>query len=268
MTGFEFYDSISSFDDFAEVGDAAHYRPAPDDWLVAASDVVRSTEAIRQGRYKAVNMAGAAVIAAARNALGGHSFPFAFGGDGAVFAAPGDYRDDLAVTLAAVRDWAARSLDLTLRVSMAPVSQIRAAGKELRIARFAASPDVDYAMFDGGGAAWLEAEMKAGRTLPLISTAGADPDLTGLSCRWAPMHAQNGLILSLIAVPAERGKDAFAAVMRDVLRLMEAEGASTNPVASSDLRLGPTEDALRMEARAVTPRGDISAAIKVAKRHS
>ena len=172
------------------------------------------------------------------------------------------------MTLAAVRDWAARSLDLTLRVSMAPVSQIRAAGKELRIARFAASPDVDYAMFDGGGAAWLEAEMKAGRTLPLISTAGADPDLTGLSCRWAPMQAQNGLILSLIAVPAERGKDAFAAVMRDVLRLMEAEGASTNPVASSDLRLGPTEDALRMEARAVTPRGDISAAIKVAKRQT
>lgn len=268
MTGFEFYDSIPTFADFGEVGDGAHYRPAPDDWLVAASDVVRSTEAIRLGRYKAVNMAGAAVIAAARNALGGHSFPFAFGGDGAVFAAPGAYYDDLALALAAVRDWAARSLDLTLRVAITPVAKVRGAGKDLRIARFASSPDVDYAMFDGGGAAWLEAEMKAGRTAPLISAPGVDPDLAGLSCRWAPMQARHGVILSLIAVPADQGRDAFLPVMQEVLELLEAEGGAANPMLTSDLRLGPTDEALEMEARAAAPRGDVAAAVKAAKRET
>jgi hypothetical protein len=44
------------------------------------------TKAIAEGRYKAVNMAGAAVIAAVTNALEGREFPFVFGGDGASFA--------------------------------------------------------------------------------------------------------------------------------------------------------------------------------------
>ena len=45
-----------------------------------------STKAIAAQRYKAVNMAGASVIAAVTNALGGREFPFVFGGDGASFA--------------------------------------------------------------------------------------------------------------------------------------------------------------------------------------
>jgi len=49
---------------------------------------VQSTQAIRESRYRAVNMAGAAVIAAAKNALDGRDFPYVFGGDGATFAVP------------------------------------------------------------------------------------------------------------------------------------------------------------------------------------
>lgn len=229
MSGSNFYDSIPPFSDFSEVGEGAHYRAAPDDWIVAASDVVRSTEAIRAGRYKEVNMAGAAVIAAARNTLDGRAFPFAFGGDGAVFAAPGEHEAELAEAMAAARDWAARFLGLTLRVALAPVSRIRAAGKDLRVARYAASPDVDYAMFDGGGAAWLEAEMKAGRTPPLLST-DARPNLTGLSCRWAPMASRHGVILSLIAVPAEPGSGRFRPVMREALSVLAAEERAGHPV--------------------------------------
>jgi len=37
---------------------------------------VESTKAIAEARYKAVNMAGAAVIAAVTNALEGREFPF------------------------------------------------------------------------------------------------------------------------------------------------------------------------------------------------
>ena len=52
------------------------------------ADVVQSTKAIAENRYKAVNMAGAAVIVAVTNALGDREFPFVFGGDGASFAVP------------------------------------------------------------------------------------------------------------------------------------------------------------------------------------
>ena len=54
-----------------DVLDEARYVPIPDDWFVALSDVVRSTAAIEQGRYRAVNFAGAAAITAVRNALPG-----------------------------------------------------------------------------------------------------------------------------------------------------------------------------------------------------
>ena len=64
---------------------AKNYRPLPDDWVVGFSDVVGSTEAIAKGRYKAVNMVGAGVIAAVANALERRPFPFVFGGDGASF---------------------------------------------------------------------------------------------------------------------------------------------------------------------------------------
>ena len=61
-------------------------RRLPVDWLIGLTDVVRSTQAIEGGRYKAVNTAGASVIAAVSNALQGRSFPYVFGGDGASFA--------------------------------------------------------------------------------------------------------------------------------------------------------------------------------------
>ena len=82
----DFYASLPVFDGFAHVMEPANYRPLPQDWLVGSSDVVESTKAIAAGRYKAVNMVGAGVIAGIANALERRAFPFSFGGDGASFA--------------------------------------------------------------------------------------------------------------------------------------------------------------------------------------
>ena len=103
-----FYGAIPVFRGFGSLMDPAMYSPLPDDWTVGVADIVESTKAIANQRYKAVNMAGAAVIAAVTNALDGREFPFVFGGDGASFAvSPGDLaraRDALAATAA----WVAR----------------------------------------------------------------------------------------------------------------------------------------------------------------
>ena len=64
MSANEFYSELPSFSDFSTVGDLADYRPVPDDWYVLAADIVRSSDAVAQGRYKEVNMVGAAAIAA------------------------------------------------------------------------------------------------------------------------------------------------------------------------------------------------------------
>ncbi len=83
-----FYASIPVFDSFGGLMEPALYKPLPDDWTIGIADIVQSTKAIRENRYRSVNMAGAAVIAALKNALGGNDFPYVFGGDGASFAVP------------------------------------------------------------------------------------------------------------------------------------------------------------------------------------
>src|SRR3981189_2030130 len=97
-----FYNAIPVFRGFARLMDPSLYSALPDDWSIGVADIVESTKAIAEARYKAVNMAGASVIAAVTNALEGREFPFVFGGDGASFAvAPGDLeraRDALAAT--------------------------------------------------------------------------------------------------------------------------------------------------------------------------
>ena len=81
-----FYESLPILRDFTRVMDPRLFAPLPDDWMVGVADVVQSTKAIAENRYKAVNMAGAAVIVAITNALDDRDFPFVFGGDGASFA--------------------------------------------------------------------------------------------------------------------------------------------------------------------------------------
>jgi hypothetical protein len=83
-----FYATIPIFTHFGNVVEQASYVRLPDDWTIGMSDIVQSTKAIRESRYRAVNMAGAAVIAATKNALDGRDFPYVFGGDGATFAVP------------------------------------------------------------------------------------------------------------------------------------------------------------------------------------
>jgi hypothetical protein len=70
-----FYGSIAVFRGFSSLMDPALYSPLPDDWTIGVADIVESTRAIAEARYKAVNMAGAAVIAAVTNALEGWRQP-------------------------------------------------------------------------------------------------------------------------------------------------------------------------------------------------
>src|SRR6202023_1776822 len=103
-----FYSGIPVFRGFASLMDPALYSALPDDWSIGVADIVESTRAIAEARYKAVNMAGASVIAAITNALAGREFPFVFGGDGASFAvSPEDLaraREALAATAIWVKE--------------------------------------------------------------------------------------------------------------------------------------------------------------------
>lgn len=233
-----FYEDITPVADFGRVLDQSAYRALPEDWWVGVTDVVESTAAIAAGRYKAVNLAGAAAISAVINALGHQGFPFAFGGDGAQFAVPASdasaARDALTRTAAWVRD----DLHLDLRVALIPVADIRKAGVDVQVARYSASSALDYAMFSGGGIRWAETELKAGRIGLEPAAPDARPDLTGLSCQWGPVRARNGAILSIIVRPNEAVPGpAYAAATADLLKILNKE-KQYNPMPSRGPDLG------------------------------
>src|SRR4051812_2742468 len=197
-----FYASIPVFRGFGSLMDPALYLPLPDGWTIGIADIVESTKAIADKRYKAVNMAGAAVIASVTNALEGREFPFVFGGDGASFAvSPGDLglaREALAATARWVKD----DLDLAMRVALVPVAAVRSHGLDVLVARYAPSANLSYAMFSGGGLNWAEAAMKRGEFSVAMAPPGTEPDLTGLSCRFEEIPSVRGIILSVLVVPA------------------------------------------------------------------
>ncbi|UOA28731.1 DUF3095 domain-containing protein [Pseudosulfitobacter sp. DSM 107133] len=247
----EFYDRLPLQTAFGTLSDQALYTPLPDDWLVGTSDIVGSTQAIAQGRYKTVNMIGAAVISAQINAAQGRAFPFVFGGDGAAFACPPQHAEAAQRALGAVRCWAGEEFDMQLRVAMVPVSVIRNAGREVAVARYQAAQGVDYAMFTGGGISWAEAEMKRGQFDLPHAPAGTQPDLTGLSCRWSQMKARNGQILSVLIQPEEGADDtAVADLIRDVLKVVGDLERNGHPAPVDGPGAGWPPAGAEMEARA------------------
>ena len=224
-----FYQALVPFDAFDDVMRRDRYRPLPDDWIIAVTDVSHSTEAIEKGRYREVNAAGAAVLAAVGNALPDLQFPFTFGGDGASFAAPGAYSSIIKDTLAKTAAWAEDALGLTLRTAVIPIADIRARHLDVLVARFAPSSNVTYAMFAGGGLAWAERKLKQGVYNVSRAPMGVTADLTGLSCQFAPITTKNGVILSLIVVPRD-DPTSFMELIQEVLRTLRSDDPGLHPL--------------------------------------
>lgn len=245
-----FFASLPVFSEFRQIADPRAYLPLPDDWVVGLADVVSSTHAIEAGRYKAVNMAGAAVIAAVSNAIGQARFPFVFGGDGASFAVPPEWLEAARGALAATATLVAEEFELDLRIAEVSVRTIREAGHDVSVALFAASPNVAYAMFSGGGLLWAEERMKAGDFALSKAPPGARPDLSGLSCRFDETPAQRGVVLSLIVRPTPDGDPwAYTGLVGEILRLVETSPEMARPVPDAGPPFAWLGPGLELEAR-------------------
>ncbi len=244
-----FYSTVPVFSDFSEAVRGGSYRPLPDDWVLGFSDVVGSTKAVADGRYKAVNMVGAGVIAAVSNAIGRRSFPFVFGGDGTSFAVQGSDAEAAKQALQAMAAYSRDEFKLDLRVAMAKVADIRAGGQDVRVARFGASPDCAYAMFSGGGLSWFESQAKRGAFLLDAAPTGVAPDLSGLTCRWGVSLAKNGVILSLIVAP-RKDDPRYAALVEDIVRDVATAKDVDRPITIDSVKPGKPQEAIDFESLA------------------
>lgn len=247
-----FYENLPRISEFTRLANPDIYVPLPDDWAVGVADIVGSTQEIARGRYKVVNMVGAAVISAQLNAAGLKRLPYIFAGDGAGFAVWPAQRVAAERALLAVQRWARQEFAIELRIAMVTVADIRRAGHDVRVARHAPSEEVDFAMFSGGGVAWAEAQMKTGALrVPQSPDPIAAPDLTGLSCRWSNVEAQNGSILSLVMKPRSGvSAQEFARVAEKIIQTADGNTRGGHPIPSEGPGIEFPPPGLGIEAQA------------------
>ena len=220
----KFYAEITAFSDFSEVANLKHYVTAPGDWYVVIADILASTRAIAEGRYKQVNMIGAACINAVLNISAQGEIPYVFGGDGATLLTPPHRVDACIKTLLGVRRLAATKFDLSLRVGVVPVSRINECDSRVLVGKYQVSPANVLATFSGGGIELAERWIKSDRYLVDDDVAIEPPDLSGLSCRWEPLASEHGVMLSTLMQASSDNESDNAEIYR---QLIEAIGEIT-----------------------------------------
>lgn len=230
------YPAIPAFRDFSAIVDDVHYHPIPDDWAVVVSDVAGSTAAIEEGRYRDVNVLGAATIATALRTVD-QEFPFVFGGDGASMVVPQAAVEPLVTALLDLADQAHERFHLTLRIGSVPVADIRARGLGIEVARHQLPSGSCLAVLRGGGLSAAEEMIKEDQDRYQFAPRPASPgaSFSGLSCRWQPIPSAHGRVVSLL-VEARLGRvDDGGPVYRRFLTFLEGlfDGQldTANPVA-------------------------------------
>ncbi len=259
----DFYATLTSFADFASVSELRHYTSAPADWLVVIADIKGSTAAIGEGRYKDVNMVGAACITAVLNVTKDLDIPFVFGGDGATMLVPPAVLPAVRDALLKTKRLALSGFGLRLRVGAVPVSAVRQTGLDVLVAKFQLSPGNHLAMFTGGGVAQADGLIKGddgsqGYLFADVETDAA-PDLEGLSCRWEPLKARRGVMLSMLVHALAEDRQAasatYARVLSDLTLGLGYDPQQNKPVTAENMRFRWPPRGLHAEALATRGEG-------------
>lgn len=253
-----FYSDLESFGSFAGISNLPHYRAAPDDWLIVVADIQGSTKAIDEGRYKDVNMVGAACIMAVLNVTRGFEMPYVFGGDGATMLIPPEALPRAREALRKLRNLSHHNFDMLLRVGVVPIRDIRKADLDVLVAKYQLSPDNFLASFAGGGVTLADQLVKEddGTQGYIIEDDIQEdmPDLEGLSCRWEPLAAQRGVMLSLLIQSRSGDRDEAAKVYQSILaeitRDLGQDFSKCRPVKPQNMKFSWPPKGLKTEAQA------------------
>lgn len=197
MDSSEFYQNLKVLSSFKNVSDHTKYTPLPDDWFIALADIRSSTDAIRLGKYKEVNMAGASIIAALNNFYDKENIlPYLFGGDGSLIALPNEKIDQVKGLMTFCKKAVNDAFGLEMAVGLMSMKELREKGHDVSVARLRLSEIIDQTIFWGSGVTFAEDYIKENDTLKDIEPIEAD--LSGLECRWSQVPSDKDEVAAYI----------------------------------------------------------------------
>ncbi|MCF6334529.1 MAG: DUF3095 domain-containing protein [Spirochaetales bacterium] len=220
------YDDIPFIPDFKSLFNYDYYYKPPPDWYIIITDIINSTSAIANGKYKDVNTAGSLVAMAISNIKKDMNFPFVFGGDGMTFLIPGDILADVEDVLVDTRKLVHNLFDLKLRLGVVPVSTIYRKGYKLFIAKLRVSDRYIQAIITGRGIDIAEKLIKDDKTynpfrlrkdLPAKNKA----DFTGFTCRWKDIPSARGETISFIIKVREEFSREKSKIFNNILKSID-----------------------------------------------
>ena len=226
-----FYENQKSFTNYQDLMNPLNYQKVPEDWIVVISDIKGSTEAVKQGRYRAVNMVGSMPIAAILNKLD-QTIPFVFGGDGATLLIPPCFEKEVIEEMQRCIYLSKSRYNLELRAGLVPVRDLKI---PLEVAKYELSQGNFVAQFRGGGIEVAEKLVKSPTSPYLLKEEAGYPSLDGLTCRWAPLKSGRGKMLTLIIKSEDKNYAIFESILKEITTITKRELKDSSPVAVNRL---------------------------------
>lgn len=198
-----------------------NFLPVPSDWLVVIADIVDSTGAISKGRYKEVNILGAACIISVSNAISDQFTYSVFGGDGATFLVAPEHLKQVETVLGHLSHIASNQFNLQLRVGSVAVSNLRELGSDVRMAKEYMSAGFGLNLFIGGGISLADQLIKKYPELYQIKNSSkSSVKVDGLECRWNDVPSTRGKIMTLMVKPLLGGVQGLQEVFQAIDKLL------------------------------------------------
>jgi len=225
------------------IGNKAYFHPLPEDWHIVVTDIRNSTQAVRSGLHREVNLIATGSIIAALNIGRTHnlSIPFFFGGDGATLLLPDSLLSPVLQALHTHSQNVYRNYELALRVGSVRTSTVYENGAEIRIAKTCLGKHFPIPVVLGNGLKYAEKVVKGDAEPPLNQeTDPSQLDLQGMECRWnliKPPRDTYEVVCLLINVPDQ---ELHATVFEKILTTIDAiygPQPERNPITIPQLQL-------------------------------
>ncbi|MFB2893998.1 DUF3095 domain-containing protein [Aerosakkonemataceae cyanobacterium BLCC-F50] len=264
MTRKNFYAELPTLHKFLEITESQKFWSVPDDWYIIITDIVGSTKAIENGRYKDINLIGSCSIIAILNIAQSWEIPFVFGGDGASILIPPHLLSESKQALLATQYFAKQEFNLDLRVGIVPVSAVNQSNYQVEVAKLKISETYHQGIFTGGGLTYATQLIKDPITAEIYNLQSQNileaANFSGLRCPWQEILSPHEEVVSLLVMSTvsdwQEEKEVYKIVLEEIYEIYGAI-ENVHPVVPQNIKLCFKNESIYKMAKIKEPNSSI-----------